>query len=50
MMDAGEDGSLENAEYVDTNGFFIGNDARDLTDPLSLVRAVIEEVYNKQKN
>jgi CDP-6-deoxy-D-xylo-4-hexulose-3-dehydrase len=42
-------GSLENAEYVDINGFFIGNDSRDLTDPLSLVKSVIEEVYNKQK-
>ena len=43
-------GSLENAEYVDANGFFIGNDSRDLTDPLSLVKSVITEIYDKQKN
>jgi hypothetical protein len=40
----------EVAEYVDINGFFIGNDSRDLTDPLSLVKSVIKEVYDKQKN
>jgi CDP-6-deoxy-D-xylo-4-hexulose-3-dehydrase len=43
-------GSLENAEYVDANGFFIGNDSRDLTDPLSLVKSVITEIYDNQKS
>jgi CDP-6-deoxy-D-xylo-4-hexulose-3-dehydrase len=42
-------GSVENAEYVDRNGFFIGNDARDLTEPLALVKSVLEQVYNTQK-
>lgn len=42
-------GSVENAEYIDKNGFFIGNDARELADPLALVKSVLEQVYNNQK-
>jgi CDP-6-deoxy-D-xylo-4-hexulose-3-dehydrase len=49
FMNYRTNGSLKNAEYVDANGFFIGNDARDLTDSLALVKLVVEQVYNNQK-
>jgi CDP-6-deoxy-D-xylo-4-hexulose-3-dehydrase len=34
-------GELKNAEYLDKNGFFFGNDHRDLSDKIKYVRKVI---------
>lgn len=42
-------GELSNAEYVDTNGFFIGNDSRILTEQITLVKSILDQVYNKIK-
>ena len=37
-------GSLESTEYIDKNGFFIGNDSRDLSKEIKLVADVIKEI------
>lgn len=37
-------GSLAAAEYIDHNGFFIGNDSRNLTDEIELVAEVIRNI------
>ena len=37
-------GSLAAAEYIDRNGFFIGNDSRNLTDEIELVAEVIRNI------
>jgi hypothetical protein len=34
-------GELENSKYLDKNGFFFGNDHRDLSDKIKYVRKVI---------
>lgn len=36
-------GSLSNSEYIDVNGFFIGNDSRDLTNEIKMVVDIIKE-------
>jgi len=37
-------GNLTNAEYIDRNGFFFGNDHRDLTRNIIYVRKMIEQL------
>jgi CDP-6-deoxy-D-xylo-4-hexulose-3-dehydrase len=34
--------SLENADYIDQQGFFIGNDSRDLSKEINLVASIIK--------
>jgi CDP-6-deoxy-D-xylo-4-hexulose-3-dehydrase len=37
-------GSLDAAEYIDANGFFIGNDSRDLSKEIQMVASVMENI------
>jgi CDP-6-deoxy-D-xylo-4-hexulose-3-dehydrase len=35
-------GSLDNADYIDQNGFFIGNDSRDLSEEIIEVAKIVK--------
>lgn len=37
-------GSLENADYIDQNGFFIGNDSRDLSNEIASVAELMRKI------
>jgi hypothetical protein len=39
-------GTTINADYIDRCGFFIGNDGRELTENLKLVKSVLDTQYN----
>jgi CDP-4-dehydro-6-deoxyglucose reductase, E1 len=39
-------GSLDNADYIDKNGFFIGNDSRDLSNEIVQVGDLIRKCLN----
>ena len=43
-IDAAVVGSLAAAEYIDINGFFIGNDSRNLSDEIQMVADIIRNI------
>ncbi len=42
-------GNLTSSDYIDRCGFFIGNDGRDLTQQLELVKSILDDIYKKHK-
>ena len=40
-------GSIENAEYIDKNGFFVGNHQSDITEKIQYLSDVVDDVFKK---
>ena len=40
-------GKMKNADYIHKNGFFVGNDHRDLSNQLKLLKETIEDFARK---
>ena len=40
-------GKMKNAEYIHKNGFFVGNDHRDLSSQLKILKKTIEDFSQK---
>ena len=40
-------GNIENAEYIDKNGFFVGNHQIDITEKIQYLSDVITDVFSK---
>ena len=47
FIDHRKSGKMKNADYIHKNGFFVGNDHRDLSNQLKLLKETIEDFARK---